>query len=46
MNDRDMQRKFKMEDSSISLGEKHVTASVKIKIAHQGHGKAQDVLES
>jgi hypothetical protein len=37
-------RKPSMEDSSKSLREKHSIASVKIKIAHQGHGKSQTSL--
>jgi hypothetical protein len=35
-----------MEDTARSVKEKHLTASVKIKIAHQGHGMLQDAFES
>jgi hypothetical protein len=45
MSDGDMKRKPKMEDSSKSLRE-HLTAPIKNKRAHQGHGMSQDVSES
>jgi hypothetical protein len=38
-----MQGKLTMEDSSRLPREKHLTAPVKIKIAHQDHGMSQDV---
>jgi hypothetical protein len=46
MSDGDMQRKLKMEGSSRSLREKHLTAPVRIKVVYQGHGLSQDVFES
>jgi hypothetical protein len=46
MSDGDMQRKPKMEDSSLSPREKYLTASVKIKIAHEGHGMSHPMFES